>query len=100
MTNTGQGTQVLTNVAISIKNADGSAWSSDAVDPLLPVCDATDFSIGQEPVGVAKTDATLAGPFTAGQARSSAVTVQMINKPGANQDNCKGVSVPLYFSAS
>jgi hypothetical protein len=98
--NGGSGSQYLTQVVISIANADGSAWSSQT-DPLKPACTKSDFSVGGQAVGAAKTDAALAGDFTAGQDKTTgSVTVEMIDN-NANQDNCQGLTtVPLYFSAS
>jgi hypothetical protein len=37
--------------------------------------------------------------MTAGSSKNEDVTVEMIDS-GQNQDNCQGVTVPLYFSAS
>jgi hypothetical protein len=97
--NAGSGSQSLSQVVISIANADGSVWSSQA-DPLKPACKASDFSVGGEAVGASHTDTALAGDFTAGQDKTTgSVTVEMIDN-NANQDNCQGVTVPLYFSAS
>jgi hypothetical protein len=92
--NAGSGSQSLSQVVISIKNADGSAWSSGT-------CNASDFSVGGEAVGASHTDTALAGDFIAGQDKTTgSVTVEMIDN-GANQNDCQGLTnVPLYFSAS
>jgi hypothetical protein len=98
VTNPGKGSQNLKKVVISVANADGSAWSS-RTDTTKPACTAHDFSVGGQAVGSSWTDMTIAGDYTAGSSQSAPVTVQMIDN-GANQDNCQGVTVPLYMSAS
>jgi len=91
--NNSTGNQALAQVDISIANADGSAWSSGA-------CTKDDFSVGGEADGVTHTDTSLAGTFTGGQDKTTGtVTVQMIDN-NANQNDCRGLTVPLYFSAS
>ncbi len=98
VTNGGSGSQNLANVAISVANANGSAWSAQA-DLSKPACTAADFSVGGQAAGATWNDTTLAQDFAAGDSHSSTVTVEMVDN-GANQDNCQGVTVPLYFSAS
>jgi hypothetical protein len=117
--NTGSGAQYLTNVAIKVAKSDGSAWTfcpGDATDTAgtcgggtnpaglaangKPSCKATDFSVGGQAVGATWTDTGLQGTFAANQNKTTgSVTVQMIDNH-ANQDNCQGVTVPLYFLAS
>jgi len=92
VTNPGSGNQYLTKVDVKVANPDGSAWSSGS-------CDKDDFSVGGAALGATFTDTDSAGTFTAGQVKNDTVTVQMIDD-GTNQDDCKSVSVPLYFSAS
>jgi len=97
--NNGSGNQHLAQVAISVANNDGSAWFAQA-DNTKPACTKNDFSVGAAAVGSTYTDTSLAGTFTPGQDKTTgSVTVEMIDN-GANQDNCQGVTVPLYFSAS
>jgi hypothetical protein len=84
--NNNSGVQHLSAISASVANADGSAWTA------VPGCSAADYSVG-------------AVVFTPGDVASTAtvdgtVTIQMINNLGASQDACKGVTVPLYFSAS
>ena len=98
VTNGGSGSQNLTKVVISVANSDGSTWSAQA-DSGKPACTAHDFSVGDQAVGNGWTDTSLHGDYTAGSSQTGSVTVQMIDN-GANQDNCQGVTVPLYFSAS
>jgi hypothetical protein len=116
--NNSAGNQNLANVAISVANANGSTWTlckgvatTDGSNVSggnctngsyvgKPACKASDFSVGGELVGVTHNDTTLAHDFTAGgDDTSGLVTVQMIDD-SANQDNCQGASVPLYFYAS
>jgi hypothetical protein len=99
VTNAGKGSQNLTQVVVSVANSDGSAWSAQA-NAGLPACTAADFSVGGQAVGSPWTDTSLAGDFTAGQSKTTgSVTIEMIDN-GKNQNNCQGVTVPLYFSAS
>jgi hypothetical protein len=98
VTNAGKGSQFLTQVQVSIANANGSAWSSQT-NPSLPACTAASFSVGGQAVSAVWTDTSLAGDFTSNQSKTGSVTVEMIDN-GANQNNCQGVTVPLYFSAS
>jgi hypothetical protein len=99
VTNGGHGSQSLAQVVVSVAMANGSPWSSQT-DITKPACTASDFSVGGQAVGTAWTDTALAGTFTAGQSKTTgSVTVELIDN-GANQDNCQGVTVPLYFSAS
>ena len=82
---------------ISVANSDGSAWSSQT-NALLPACTAADFSVDGGAVGTAATDTSLAGDIPAGGTTASAnVTVELIDN-SANQDNCEGLTVPLYFA--
>lgn len=99
VTNPGSGSQDLTQVVIKVAQADGSAWSSQT-NGSKPACTASDFSVGGQAIGTSWTDSSLAGDYTAGSSQTGTVTVQMIDKPAANQDNCQGVTVPLYMSAS
>ena len=99
VTNNGSGSQDLNQVVISVANVDGSAWSSQT-NINKPACNASDFSVGGEAVGTSWTDTSLAGDYAAGATTSAShVTVELIDN-GLNQDNCKGLTVPLYFSAS
>ena len=98
VTNNGKGTQHLATVTISIANSDGTAWSSQT-DATKPACTASDFSVGGEAVGSAHVDTTLAGEFVAAAAKTANVTIQMIDK-NANQDNCQGLTPPLYYVAA
>jgi hypothetical protein len=92
ITNPSLGNQLLTDVKVKVANADGSPWSSGT-------CDAADFSVGGAAVGATYTDADSAGDFTAGETRNDSVTVQMIDD-NTNQDDCRTLTVPLYFFAS
>jgi hypothetical protein len=98
VTNGGSGSQNLSQVVISVAKSDGSSWSAQA-DSSKPACTASDFSVGAQSVGSSWNDTSQAADYTAGQAKTGTVTVEMIDN-GHNQDNCQGVSVPLYFSAS
>jgi hypothetical protein len=90
--NPGTGNQNLAQVEISVANADGSPWTSGT-------CSASDFSVGGAPVGTAYDDTDSAGTFTPGETKTDSVSIQMIDN-GANQNDCRGLTVPLYYSAS
>jgi hypothetical protein len=92
------GIQNLTSVTISVAQSDGSVWSAQA-DGTKPACTAADFSVGGQAVGSAWTVTSLAGPFNPGMSKYGTVTVEMIDN-GLIQNNCQGLAVPLYFSAS
>ena len=92
VTNPSLGHQFLTKIDISVANADGSPWSSGT-------CTKNDFSIGGAAVGTTYSDTDSAGNFGPSEVRSDSVTVQMIDS-GGNQNDCRGLSVPLYYSAS
>ena len=83
--NPGDGDQMLSTVAVSVAEADGTAWNDAAG------CSATDFTVGA-PVYTA-------GEIAAGDDTTGTVTITM-NNTGTNQDGCKNVAVPLYILAS
>jgi hypothetical protein len=82
--NPGSGSQYLAAVDATVAKANGDAWVSGE-------CSADDFAI---------TGYTLTpGEVAAGGTVSGSVKIQMINR-AANQDDCKGVTVPVHFAAS
>lgn len=97
VTNGGAGNQSLANVTVQVANSTGGVWSAQA-DTNKAACSASDFSVGGNAPGTSWVDSSLAGDKTAGQVSNGTVKVEMIDSQG-NQDNCQGVSVPLYFSA-
>jgi maltose-binding protein MalE len=99
VTNPSAGAEKLNQVVVSIANSNGSAWSSQT-NTGKPACTAADFSVDGQAVGSPDTDTTLQADLNGGVTTPSAnVTVEMIDN-GLNQDNCAGLTVPLYFSAS
>jgi len=92
ITNPSAGHQNLTSVTVKVANADGSPWTSGT-------CSKSDFSVGGAAPGATYTDTDSAGNFAGGETRSDTVTVQMIDS-GSNQNDCRGLTVPLYFFAS
>jgi hypothetical protein len=90
--NDGTGSQALSSVTVSVANANGSTWTSGD-------CSAADFSLNGGAAGDPLVDTRLAQVFGAGGSDSATVYVQMVDT-GVNQDDCQGVTVPLYFSAS
>jgi hypothetical protein len=93
VTNNSTGTQRLANVAISVANANGSAWDGPGT------CSAADFEVNGAAAGTAYDDTSLAGDFAAAADDTAPITIQMIDT-GANQNDCRGVTVPLYLFAS
>lgn len=83
--------QYVTSVAVSIVNPNGSVWS---VGTSGPACTAADFTIVQ-PASIA-TDLTPGDHDYTGAAGATIA----LKDTSANQDNCKGVTVPLHFVAS
>ena len=93
VTNNSSGHQSLANVAISVANADGSAWDGPGN------CSAADFEVNGAAAGTAYDDTELAQNFAPGGSDTGTVTIQMIDT-GVNQDACKDAIVPLYLFAS
>jgi hypothetical protein len=83
--NPSDGAQMLSNVAVTVANADGSAWTSVAG------CSAADYTVGVPAITYAD--------MAAGSTAAGTVTLTMVNS-GTDQDGCKGAAVPLYFLAS
>lgn len=100
VTNEGKGDQNLAALYVIVANSDGSPWSYQP-NPNEPACTGADFSVGGAPVGTPYeiTSGGGIGTYTPGQTANGSVSVEMIDN-GANQDNCQGLSVPLYFSTN
>jgi hypothetical protein len=86
VTNPGTGVQKLTNVAVTVAGTDGTVWTEVAG------CSALDFAVGKP--SFTATEIPAKGTVT------GTVTLQMVDRPGVNQDGCKGATVPLHFAAS
>ncbi|GAP53936.1 hypothetical protein AHiyo6_05010 [Arthrobacter sp. Hiyo6] len=82
--NPGTGVQKLNTVAVTVATSTGTAWTA------VTGCSAADFTV---------TPSIVPGEIAPGGTVSGTVTVTM-NNLSSNQDGCKGVTVPLYFSAS
>ncbi len=93
VTNNSSGNQNLANVNVKIANADGTPW-----DP-AGNCSAADFRVNGAAAGAAYDDVDAAGNLDAGDDVSDAITLKMVDT-GVSQDDCKGVTVPLYLAAS
>ena len=91
--NNSTGYQNLANVALSVANADGSAWSA------VSGCSKNDFSIDGASAGATFNDTGQAADLAPGATATGSITLQMVDS-GSNQDGCKGATVPLYISAS
>jgi hypothetical protein len=93
VTNNSTGHQLLSNVAISVANSDGSAWDGPGT------CSAADFEVNGAAAGTAYDHTALAQNFAPGAAHASSITIQMIDT-GVNQNDCRNAVVPLYLFAS
>jgi hypothetical protein len=67
---------------------------SSQSDGSKPACTQADFAIA----GTATVNAQVAAGNGAGS--WSGLTVSMVNNAGANQDNCKGVSIQIDYTAN
>ena len=83
--NNNTGVQRLNTVVVTVANANGTAWNA------VPGCSALDYTVS------AATFA--AGDIAPSGSTSGTVSISM-NNLNANQDQCKGVTVPLYVAAS
>jgi hypothetical protein len=79
------------SVYISKVNVAVSAGFSKQADATKPACTAADFNIVQP----GAVDAQV--PAGTAQGSWTGATIQLVNG-AANQDNCKGVTVPLTFT--
>ncbi len=77
--------QTLTNVTVTVANADGTPWTS------VVGCSAADYTVG--------TAAITYADMAAGTTAEGTVTLSMVNS-ATDQDGCKSAIVPLYFVAS
>jgi hypothetical protein len=80
------GTQKVSAVTAKVATETGNEWTT------VTGCSKDDFAVG--------TPTFTAKELAAGESATGTVTLQMIDRPGVNQDGCKNASVPLYFSAS
>jgi len=92
VTNTGDVDQKLTGVTVSVANPDGTTWTAGS-------CSAADFVINNAAPGAPYFHNALAGLYGPAGTGTASVQVTMVDT-GANQDDCQGQSVPLYFAAS
>jgi hypothetical protein len=81
-------------VYITAVTAAVHAFSTTAVDANKPACTQADFAIGgTAPVGAEVAHGTSVGSW-------SGLTLTLTDAAGANQDNCKGVTVTIDYTAS
>lgn len=85
VTNPGTGTQDLTSVTVIVADENGDPWVSEPVG-----CTAADYTVG--------TPVITYDQIPGGSSISGTVTLTM-NNLDSNQDACKGLDVPLYFTA-
>ena len=90
VTNPGTGSQMLSNVAVTVANPDGSAWTV-AATPAGTGCSALDYTVG--------TPTITYGQIAPAGSVAGTVTLTMNNR-AADQDDCQLKSVPLHIVAS
>jgi hypothetical protein len=103
--NNGSGYQELNGFDISIANSDGSTWAP-AASPYITeaACTAADFTFGQwngmQPgtVTIGIGHSTDLAPGASYVWSNSVIDIAMVDN-GTPQDNCQGVTVPLYITA-
>ena len=78
-------TLMLSSVVVTVANSDGTDWVA------VPGCSAADYVLG--------TPAVTYGSVAGTSSTDGTVTVTMVDSE-FNQDECKSVTVPLYFVAS
>lgn len=83
--NSGDAPQRLTTVEAAILTATGGVWAVGS-------CNAEDYTITQ-PVLAAPVE------IAAKSSTTGTFTIQMVNNPTKNQDDCKGALVPLAITA-
>ena len=91
--NNSTGYQNLANVAISVANSNGSAWTA------VSNCSKSDFTVNTASAGATYNDTAPASNIAPGATVTGSITLAMVDS-GTNQDGCKGATVPLYLSAS
>lgn len=91
--NNSTGAQSLANVAISVANSNGTAWTA------VSGCSKDDFQINAASAGSTANDASLAGTVAAGATVDGSITISMVDT-GSNQNGCRLATVPLYLFAS
>jgi hypothetical protein len=83
--NTGTASQDLSSVVVTVADATGNPWTDPAG------CSSADYTVGTPDVPY--------GELAGNTSVDGTVTVTMKNL-ATNQDDCQGVTVPLYFAAS
>lgn len=116
--NNSAGSESLNQIVVSVGTATGTApnqtegnWTAGTASTGEAVCGSNDFSVGGAAEGDGVTagsgaftinhsvDPTLPDDLAGGATYSGSVTLQMVDN-SLNQDNCEGVTVPLFLSAS
>jgi len=82
--NPGSGVQKVSAMAVTVQNPDGTPWT-------VGTCSAADFAVSAT---ITPTE------LAANTSTTGTVTLQMINRPGVDQNACKNAQVPLHFVAS
>jgi hypothetical protein len=104
--NNGSGSQEVTGFTIKIANANGSTWAPAASPyPSEAACTAADFVMGTYGFGMNPGTASFGVGYSIDLAPgasytfiNSKVSIAMVDN-GAPQDNCQGVTVPLYITS-
>jgi hypothetical protein len=100
VTNNGSGKQQLNAFTISVAKSDGSAWTSSTTNyPTENACSANDFALGGQSTSGSYTVSGIGDDLAPGATYTTTVNLHMLDT-GVAQDNCQGVTVPLYLSAN
>ena len=84
VTNPGTGVQQLSSVVASVAGEDGAEWAAKG-------CSAEDYAVGKPVFEHAE--------IAPGRSVTGTVTLQMVDRPGVNQDGCKEAKVPVHLEA-
>ena len=98
--NAGTGSQELNSFTISVANSNGSTWSSPTTAfPVENACSQADFALGGQATAGSYTVSAIAGDLAPSATYTTTVNLHMLDT-GVPQDNCQGVTTPLYITAS
>jgi hypothetical protein len=107
--NPSSGNQNLNQVVVSVAGTDGTTGDPTTFDisgGTTPDCTKDDFQLSVDggatwgAAGASVTDTSVAADLAPGaNSADGTVLIRMIDTL-ANQDNCQGATVPLYFAAS
>jgi hypothetical protein len=98
--NSGSGYQEVNSFTISVANSNASTWASPTTAfPSENACTQADFALGGQASAGGYTVSGIADDLAPGAIYTTTVNLHMLNT-GVPQDNCQGVTTPLYIAAS